>query len=55
MPRKSSTTLKKYLCPSTEVIANGAQIFICNESKILLLEEVLKGNGSIFCLASRHI
>jgi len=49
---KSSTIVKKYLCSSTEVMANGPQIFICNKSKNLLLEEVLTGNEILFYLAS---
>jgi len=52
---KSSTIVKKYLCSSTKVMANGHQISIFNKSKILLLEEVLIGNGSRFYLASGHI
>jgi len=52
---KSSTVVKKYLCPFTKVMANVPQISICNKSKILLLEEVLIGNKSFFCLASGHI
>jgi len=52
---KSSTIVKKYLCPSTKVMANGPQIFICNKSKILLLEEVLTVNEILFYLASGHI
>jgi len=38
-----------------EVMANGPQISICNKSKKLLLEEVLIGNGSLFCLTSGHV
>jgi len=55
MPRKSSTIVKKYICPSIEVMDNGPQISICNKSKILFLEEALTGNGSLFYLSSGHI
>ena len=33
-------------------MVNGSQISTCNKSKILLLEEMLTGNGSLLCLAS---
>jgi len=52
---KSSIILKKNLCLYTKLMTNGLQIFICNKSKTLLLEEVVTGNESFFYLASGHV
>ena len=52
---KSSTTVRKYLWPLTEVTESGPHISMCNNSNIHVDFVLLKEYGSFLCLAKGQI